>query len=53
MNAMHFHSFVCFFFFFWLLEPCIGLLKTDGKGNHILGLKKRKKTTERAAMIFV
>jgi hypothetical protein len=47
-------SFVClFFFFFWLLEPCIGLLKTDGKGNHILGLKKRKKTTERAAMIFV
>jgi hypothetical protein len=25
------------------LEPCIGLLKTDGKGNHILGLKKRKK----------
>ena len=51
MNAMHFHSFVCFFF--WLLEPCIGLLKTDGKGNHILGLKKRKKTTERAAMIFV
>jgi len=52
MQCTFIRLFVCFFFF-WLLEPCIGLLKTDGKGNHILGLKKRKKTTERAAMIFV